>query len=53
MNSRPPASYLSKAEQFAQDLLARIIESKVEPGQSARLFVRRGKNTLPFVFRKP
>jgi GntR family transcriptional regulator, transcriptional repressor for pyruvate dehydrogenase complex len=34
MNARPPASYLSKAEQVAQDLLARIIESKVEPGQS-------------------
>ena len=34
MNARPPASYLSKAEQVAQDLLARIIESKVQPGQS-------------------
>lgn len=34
MSSRPPATYLSKAQQVAQELLARIAESKVEPGQT-------------------
>ena len=34
MTSRPPAAYLSKAQQVAQELLARMIESKKEPGQS-------------------
>jgi len=34
MNSRPPATYLSKAQQVAQELLDRIADSKVEPGQS-------------------
>ncbi|HET7096614.1 MAG TPA: FCD domain-containing protein [Casimicrobiaceae bacterium] len=34
MSSRPPATYLSKAQQVAQDLLARIDDSDVQPGQS-------------------
>jgi DNA-binding FadR family transcriptional regulator len=34
MSSRPPATYLSKAQQVAQDLLARIDESDAQPGQS-------------------
>jgi DNA-binding FadR family transcriptional regulator len=34
MSSRPPASYLSKSQQVAQDLLSRIAESKIEPGQT-------------------
>ncbi|MCC6197493.1 MAG: FadR family transcriptional regulator [Burkholderiales bacterium] len=34
MNSRPAATYLSKAQQVAQDLLKRIVESGVQPGQS-------------------
>ncbi|MEP6702233.1 MAG: FCD domain-containing protein [Betaproteobacteria bacterium] len=34
MNLRPPTEYLSKAQQVAQDLLARIDDSNVQPGQS-------------------
>jgi DNA-binding FadR family transcriptional regulator len=34
MSTRPPATYLSKAQQVAQDLLARIDDSDVKPGQS-------------------
>lgn len=34
MSTRPPATYLSKARQVAQELLSRISESKVEPGQT-------------------
>ena len=34
MTSRPPAAYLSKAQQVAQELLSRITESEKEPGQS-------------------
>ena len=34
MSSRPPAGYLSKARQVAQELLSRIADSKVEPGQT-------------------
>jgi len=34
MSSRPPATYLSKAQQVAQDLLARIDDSDIQPGQS-------------------
>jgi len=34
MSSRPPATYLSKAQQVAQELLMRIVDSKVEPGQT-------------------
>ena len=34
MSSRPLATYLSKAQQVAQDLLARIDDSDVQPGQS-------------------
>lgn len=31
---RPPTQYLSKAQQVAQDLLAGIVESNLEPGQT-------------------
>ena len=34
MSPRPPATYLGKAQQVAQDLLARIDDSDVQPGQS-------------------
>jgi DNA-binding FadR family transcriptional regulator len=34
MSPRPPAPYRSKAQQVAQELLARIAESNVEPGQT-------------------
>ena len=34
MSSRPPAAHLSKAQQVAQELLARIAESDIEPGQT-------------------
>ena len=34
MSSRPPATYLSKAQQVAQELLTRIADSKLEPGQT-------------------
>ena len=34
MSARPLATYLSKAQQVAQDLLARIDDSDVQPGQS-------------------
>ena len=34
MSSRPPAALLSKAQQVAQDLLGRIAESNLEPGQT-------------------
>ena len=34
MSSRPPAIYLSKAQQVARDLLARIDDSDAQPGQS-------------------
>ena len=34
MTPRPKATYLSKAQQVAQELLARIAEADVEPGQS-------------------
>src|SRR3954471_12322883 len=34
MNSRPSTTYLSKAHQVAQDLLARIAESQIEAGQT-------------------
>jgi len=34
MSSSSPAAYLSKSQQVAQDLLARILDSKVEPGQT-------------------
>ena len=34
MTPNPPGSYLSKAQQVAQELLKRIGESTVEPGQS-------------------
>jgi len=32
--SRPPAAYLSKARQVAQELLSRIADSKLEPGET-------------------
>ncbi len=34
MSSRPAAAYLSKAQQVAQDLLARIADSKVQEGET-------------------
>jgi DNA-binding FadR family transcriptional regulator len=34
MNDRPAATYLSKSQQVAQDLLSRIVESKLKPGQT-------------------
>ena len=34
MSARPPAAYLSKARQVAQELLSRIADSKVEPGET-------------------
>jgi GntR family transcriptional repressor for pyruvate dehydrogenase complex len=34
MTSRPPAAYLSKAQQVAQELLARIADSNRAPGQT-------------------
>ena len=34
MSSRSPATYLSKAQQVARDLLARIDDSDIQPGQS-------------------
>jgi GntR family transcriptional repressor for pyruvate dehydrogenase complex len=34
MSSRPPAMHLSKAQQVAQELLARIAESQIEAGQT-------------------
>ena len=34
MSSRRPATYLSKAQQVAQELLIRIVDSKIEPGQT-------------------
>jgi len=34
MTDRPPTQYLSKAQQVAQELLARIAESKLQPGQT-------------------
>lgn len=34
MSDRPPTIYLSKAQQVAQDLLARILESGLAPGQT-------------------
>jgi len=34
MSSRPATTYLSKAQQVAQELLMRIVDAKVEPGQT-------------------
>jgi len=34
VTSRPPATHLGKARQVAQELLARIAESNIQPGQS-------------------
>ena len=34
MSNRPPTTYLSKSQQVAQELLARIDESNLEPGQT-------------------
>jgi DNA-binding FadR family transcriptional regulator len=34
MSARPPATYLGKAQQVAQELLTRIAESNIEPGQT-------------------
>jgi DNA-binding FadR family transcriptional regulator len=34
MSTRSPATYLSKAQQVARDLLARIDDSDIQPGQS-------------------
>ncbi len=34
MSARPPTTYLSKAQQVAQELLNRIVESSLAPGQT-------------------
>jgi GntR family transcriptional repressor for pyruvate dehydrogenase complex len=34
MSARPPTTYLSKAQQVAQELLARIVESNIRDGQT-------------------
>jgi GntR family transcriptional repressor for pyruvate dehydrogenase complex len=34
MNSRTPAAYLGKSQQIAQELLARVADSELEPGQT-------------------
>jgi DNA-binding FadR family transcriptional regulator len=34
MSSRPPVPYLGKSQQLAQELLARIADSDIEPGQT-------------------
>ena len=34
MNSRPPAAYLDKSQQVAQELLARVADSQLEHGQT-------------------